>query len=408
MRKFAIFGLLTFLIGALHAQTAPPYVIKPASTGTSNQFLQYTTANTAATLTQPACATLSDSSIFCSASGANNAQTATYQVLAADFANLKTITVASGTFTITLVASGSQPANGKYIHIINYGSGVVTIARSGQNINGGTSSLTLPAATATAPTSADIYSDGTNYFARLTGTGSSATDYRYGYFEQDHFLYGVNVSGTKTKSFATGTGSGATAISAGDLHAGAVALDTQVTNGVVQLWGIGTNGTLPKMRVGDGTFEVDWWFNLQTLSSSTERYVLDLGMSSLQNIGDAGSYSFSAMYTDNPASLNGTMGIRVVVNGVAQTIVNGTTSLITTPWYCMRLVLDVPNANIKEYLGTSCSNATLEATYTGTLPTGAFMAPNAREFRTLGTAGSADRFIYTTGWQVSANYATQQ
>lgn len=101
-------------------------------------------------------------------------ETGTYQVLAADFSLCKTITVASGTFTITLVASGSQPANGTYINIVNYGSGVVTIARSGQNINGGTSSLTLPAASATAPTAAQIWSDGTNYFTEISGAASGA------------------------------------------------------------------------------------------------------------------------------------------------------------------------------------------------------------------------------------------
>jgi hypothetical protein len=111
------------------------------------------------------------------ASGPNfpvNAQTATYQVLAADFSACKTITVASGTFTITLVASGSQPTNGACIDVINYGTGVVTIARSGQNINGGTSSLTLPAGSATAPTGAHVVSDGTNYEAAIWG-GSSGT-----------------------------------------------------------------------------------------------------------------------------------------------------------------------------------------------------------------------------------------
>ena len=107
---------------------------------------------------------------------ANNGQTATYQVTAADFQNYKNITVASGTFTITLVASGSQPANGQYIHVINYGSGVVTIARSGQNINGGTSGITLGAASATSPIGAVIFSDGTNYeFGFLGSAGGSTT-----------------------------------------------------------------------------------------------------------------------------------------------------------------------------------------------------------------------------------------
>lgn len=101
--------------------------------------------------------------VFATATAVVNAQTATYQVLAADFTNLKTISVASGTFTITLVASTGQPANGSYVTIMNYGTGVVTIAVSGQNLNGGATSLSLPASSETAPTFAFIKSDGTNY-----------------------------------------------------------------------------------------------------------------------------------------------------------------------------------------------------------------------------------------------------
>lgn len=104
-----------------------------------------------------------------------NAKTATYQVLAADFSQCKTIPVASGTFTITLVASGSQPADGQCLRILNYGSGVVTLARSGQNINGGTSSLTLAAGTAASPTGVLVTSNGTDYFAQPIGGAGTVT-----------------------------------------------------------------------------------------------------------------------------------------------------------------------------------------------------------------------------------------
>lgn len=102
---------------------------------------------------------------------ATNAQTSTYQVLASDFTSCKTIIVASGTFTITLVASGSQPADGACITILNYGTGVVTLARSGQNINGAAANLTGTAGSATAPTGWRVYSNGTNYFAEVIGGG---------------------------------------------------------------------------------------------------------------------------------------------------------------------------------------------------------------------------------------------
>jgi autotransporter-associated beta strand protein len=94
---------------------------------------------------------------------ATNAQTATYQMVAADFSSFKTIPVASGTFTITVVASGAQPPDGQFAWVLNYGTGVVTIARSGQNLNGGTTSILIPPGTATSPSGALIRSDSTNY-----------------------------------------------------------------------------------------------------------------------------------------------------------------------------------------------------------------------------------------------------
>lgn len=116
-------------------------------------------------------------------SGAVNAKTATYQALTSDFNSpCVTIPVASGTFTITLVASTSQPAAGQCLDIINYGTGVVTIARSGQNLNGGTASLTVPAATATAPTGAHILSNGTDYVVTVI---SSPLQYRTCVFSND-------------------------------------------------------------------------------------------------------------------------------------------------------------------------------------------------------------------------------
>ncbi len=96
---------------------------------------------------------------------AMNPQSTTYQVSTLDFSNYKTITVASGTFSITLAPNTSQPANGQYINILNYGSGTVTVARSGQNLNGGAGVLTLPAGSAASPVSVTVWSDGANYFS---------------------------------------------------------------------------------------------------------------------------------------------------------------------------------------------------------------------------------------------------
>lgn len=100
-----------------------------------------------------------------------NAISATYQALPSDFQFCKTIPIASGTFTVTLVASMSQPLSGQCVEFLNYGSGVVTVAASGQNINGSATSQTIAAGSASSPTGLRIVSDGTNYFAQAMGAG---------------------------------------------------------------------------------------------------------------------------------------------------------------------------------------------------------------------------------------------
>lgn len=104
-----------------------------------------------------------------------NPQTSTYQTIPSDFQFCKTIPVASGTFTITLVASATQPKNGGCIRIINYGSGVVTVAPSGQTINGSSSNRVIAAGTPLNPQGLWIASDGTNYQAQPLGAAPAGT-----------------------------------------------------------------------------------------------------------------------------------------------------------------------------------------------------------------------------------------
>jgi hypothetical protein len=101
---------------------------------------------------------------------AANARTTTYSATSADFASCKTIPVASGSFTITLLASA--PASGQCIRIVNYGSGTVTVSPNGLNINGSSSNQTLSTGSASAPTGLLVNSDGSNYEAQPLGVSS--------------------------------------------------------------------------------------------------------------------------------------------------------------------------------------------------------------------------------------------
>jgi hypothetical protein len=100
---------------------------------------------------------------------------AAYPVTALDFATCATIPVSANSFTITLPISTSQPPNGQCIWIVNYGSGTVTVAPNGQNLNGGTGSIVLGPGSATAPTGTWIVSDSTNYEAEVFGGGSGGS-----------------------------------------------------------------------------------------------------------------------------------------------------------------------------------------------------------------------------------------
>lgn len=210
---------------------------------------------------------------------ATNAQTSTYQVLAADFTSCKTIIVSSGTFTITLVAAASQPTNGQCLTIINYGTGIVTLARSGQNINGAASNLVGTAGSATAPTGWRVYSDGTNYIAEVLGgdgyTASGASLPAACTVGQMFFLTGVtagqNVYGctsTNTWTLQSGGSSSVTmsniqdcaaTISTGTLTVSACtarngSLDVSVSSCTSSLSGTSASGTVYAYLSGDGTF----------------------------------------------------------------------------------------------------------------------------------------------------------
>jgi hypothetical protein len=359
-----------------------------------------------------ACSDLSDSSIYCAATGASNAQTATYQVLAADFTNLKTITVASGTFTITLVASGSQPANGKHINIINYGSGVVTIARSGQNINGGTASLSIPAASATAPTSATVFSDGTNYFVSLVAGSSSsplttkgdllahstvdarlgvgadgqtlfadstpslglawantAMPLRYGLHDSDDLIYGLASNGLGGKISINSVnigGNNAGGIVAG--HPGVWTLTTGTSLNGGSRAGMAFSGTASAstgmLAMGSGSFEAIIIFRIPTLSTPTIRFLTVAGLSDLNTPSSYTGNLIALVQSDN---INGGAFVLDVVTAGTAVVTNGATTPVAGHWYYERTVINSAYTQVDLYTRDLTTQAAEvhEATYTG-------------------------------------------
>jgi hypothetical protein len=172
-----------------------------------------------------------------------NPQTAPYQVLASDFSNYKTITITSGSGAVTLVASTSQPAANTFIHVINIGASAITIARSGQNINTGTTSIPL-AAGATYPQDSWVYSDGSNYWATLGSSNAS------------------QLNGGTFASPGTGIGSGTANTVYGTVLRSTTSYSPTSTGHIensATAPTIGTCGTSPSVVVSNGTavFEIN-------------------------------------------------------------------------------------------------------------------------------------------------------
>lgn len=228
-----------------------------------------------------------------SALSAINPQTSTYQVLASDFNGYKTIAVSSGTFTITLVASSSQPLAGEYINIFNYGSGTVTVAPSGQNINGSTSPITLGPGSASTPSSIDVISNGTDYFAMRISQGTVGTVTSVGLTVPSW----LSVSGSPITSSGTFTVTAATGQTANEVLAtpngssGALGLRTLVDadlpgSGVTTVNGTScTLGSSCSVAHTNGTVT---YTSSQTASASDE------GKLVIMNCGSACAYTLPA------------------------------------------------------------------------------------------------------------------
>jgi len=113
----------------------------------------------------------------------DNPQTSTYNAVTADLLGCKTITIASGTFTINLLST--VPLSGQCLQVINYGTGTLQVCPNGHNLNGSSSCATIPPGSASAATGGYFHSDNTNYegvwsggsgtFTALTGDATSTS-----------------------------------------------------------------------------------------------------------------------------------------------------------------------------------------------------------------------------------------
>jgi hypothetical protein len=464
MKKY-IFALLA-LCGLAHAQTIPPYVIRPTATCTAS--ISYLTAGVAATCTPAADAshngylTSTDWSTFNSkGSGTVTTTGSPASGNIAKFSGATSITngdlsgdcTTSGTLVTTCLktngtnfgtaATQNTGTSGATIPLLNGAntwSGVQSInsgdlalkgATSGTiTINAaataGTNTLTLPAGTtdlsSTGGTSqvlkqtssggaitvarlacadlSDAGSDCSNGVLTTKGdlSGYSSTYARvpvgsngqsllgdstqtlglgyynnsmplqFGLHDYDDLVQGLASAGQGGKISCNGVTGGfvGNAFAAG--HPGVQQLSTGTLSGGDTRCGMAFTGTASgssgMLRMGDGSFEASIIFKIDTLSSSSVRYLLVSGLGDVNTPAIYTGDLIALVYSDNIDS--GIFVLDVVTAGTA-VVTNGVTTA-AADWYAARFVINSAYTQVDLYTRDLTTQAAEvhEATYTGT------------------------------------------
>jgi hypothetical protein len=234
----------------------------------------------------------------------DNPQTSTYNAVTADLLGCKTITVASGTFTIGLLAT--VPASGQCLQVINYGTGTITVSPNGHNLNGSSSSATIPPGSASAATGGYFHSDGTNYEGVWSGNLAG--------------IYCALAGCTMTGTLNGTTGAFSTAVSAPTV--------TATTSSSVNT-GSANNGFITTAKIAQNNTSVLGWENSATDATGS----LDTGLSrdaaGVVDVGNGAAGNTSGTLK----AATGTFGTAVTVGGnnVCQSTGTNCPSVLTNP-----------------------------------------------------------------------------
>jgi hypothetical protein len=227
-----------------------------------------------------------------------SAQTGNYSVVSADFSNCRVLTYGSSSSTVTLL--GTAPSAGQCLWVINYGTGTITVARNGLNINGAASNLSLTAGTSTNPTGAFIDTDGSNYFAQVFGEVNSTSGVAE-IIPGTNVTCSTNVGGSCTGNVtvnASSSGTGTVTDGSGTSTANEPAVSTTTTHQIQYLTSAGGGVELFNTSSFEGT-------STSTMPNQlvNEAFVPVAATSDTQTSAASGTVYFANCSSTNPCKI---------------------------------------------------------------------------------------------------------
>jgi hypothetical protein len=237
------------------------------------------------------------------------------------------------------------------------------------------------------------------------GPAYTDMDYRLGFSDHDHFLYGINNTGNKTQYTNNAGTTVAMAVTGDPLSPGVVSMGTTALNALDSWWGVYVGQSTAQYMWGDGIWRCRWWFKTPTvLSNGTNSYYIHLGVASANSTTPAERVGVTYIHSSN----GGAFTIDVTANSVAQTSVPCLTPLRASTKYRLTLLGDIRQGTVQIFLKPSDGGERFEGSYLGPMPTQSVpVAPQGFTFRSVSDAVTSIA-VLLDAWDFSVHYATPQ
>lgn len=255
--------------------------------------------------------------------------------------------------------------------VSNGGTGATTFTNHGVLLGQGTSPITAAAVGSSGQlfTSNGASSDPT-FQAASGGGGVSTANSSINFW--DDFIYGyATVLGGTNDTIGTWyalTSNSSNVIFSGTAvagHPGIVEFNTSTSsNAATYFTQTGAVSNHGPILVGNGPVTITWYFNIPTLSTSSQRYIFRVGLGDLASGADMANGCYLE-YTDN---VNSGQWVMKTANASTRTATNSSTA-VGTGWQVIQITVNSGGTSVAYSAGTTLAGLASIGTVTTNIPT---------------------------------------